>query len=208
MNILILSPAPEAIKKAVLIDSQDSCVVTSEKISLSFCLNNGIDYIISYRYRHIIGGDIIDRFGDQIINLHTSLLPSQRGAHPIFWAVVEGTPLGVTIHMVDKHLDTGDILFQEQVDLDLSIESFASTYLRLSIAIEDLFMRKWSELRTLKCAHTKQNGTSSYHRAKELTGWLSHLPASWDTNIEDFRCSACQDILRYRQATSAINGQG
>ncbi len=47
------------------------------------------------------------------INLHASLLPRYRGAAPINWAIMNGEKVtGVTTFLLDKQIDTGDILDQ------------------------------------------------------------------------------------------------
>jgi methionyl-tRNA formyltransferase len=52
------------------------------------------------------------------INVHASLLPKYRGAAPIAWAIYHGeTRTGVTIIRMSVHLDAGDMLAQEAVDI-------------------------------------------------------------------------------------------
>ena len=64
-------------------------------------------------------------------NLHASLLPAYRGAAPVNWAIINGeTRTGVTTFMLDEHIDTGAVLFQEEVDI-LPDEDFGSLYGRL-----------------------------------------------------------------------------
>lgn len=47
------------------------------------------------------------------INLHPSLLPQFRGPSPLFWTFQQGVQqTGVTLHLMDMQLDTGDILLQ------------------------------------------------------------------------------------------------
>lgn len=49
-------------------------------------------------------------------NLHASLLPDYRGAAPINWAIMNGDKeSGITTFLLDKDIDTGDILFKESV---------------------------------------------------------------------------------------------
>jgi methionyl-tRNA formyltransferase len=51
-------------------------------------------------------------------NLHASLLPRYRGAAPINWAVIQGEKeTGVTTFRLKHEIDTGNILFQEKVNL-------------------------------------------------------------------------------------------
>jgi len=50
------------------------------------------------------------------LNVHPSLLPANRGPVPLFWALRKGhTSTGVTIHLIDEGMDSGDILVQERV---------------------------------------------------------------------------------------------
>lgn len=50
------------------------------------------------------------------INLHGSLLPKYRGAAPINWAIMNGeTKTGVSSFFIEKEIDTGNILLQEEI---------------------------------------------------------------------------------------------
>ena len=52
-------------------------------------------------------------------NLHASLLPQYRGAAPINWAIINGErKSGVTTFLIDREIDTGKIIFSEDVDID------------------------------------------------------------------------------------------
>ncbi|MHC1702281.1 MAG: methionyl-tRNA formyltransferase [Tenuifilaceae bacterium] len=52
-------------------------------------------------------------------NLHASLLPQYRGAAPINWAIINGeTKSGVTTFLIDKEIDTGNIIFQKEVSIE------------------------------------------------------------------------------------------
>lgn len=56
----------------------------------------------------------IPKFG--CINGHASLLPRHRGASPIQWSIVSGDKkTGVTTMLMEKGLDTGDMLLKESV---------------------------------------------------------------------------------------------
>ncbi|MFW5832277.1 MAG: methionyl-tRNA formyltransferase [Prolixibacteraceae bacterium] len=51
-------------------------------------------------------------------NLHGSLLPQYRGAAPLNWAVINGeTKTGVTTFLLDHKIDTGKILFKDEVEI-------------------------------------------------------------------------------------------
>ncbi|MGE0078602.1 MAG: methionyl-tRNA formyltransferase [Bacteroidales bacterium] len=52
-------------------------------------------------------------------NLHASLLPQYRGAAPINWAVINGEKkTGLTTFLLDREIDTGNIIDQLEVDID------------------------------------------------------------------------------------------
>jgi methionyl-tRNA formyltransferase len=64
-------------------------------------------------------------------NLHASLLPQYRGAAPINWAIINGeTTTGVTTFLLDKQIDTGNILFQQECEIAPD-ENIGSLYDRL-----------------------------------------------------------------------------
>jgi methionyl-tRNA formyltransferase len=52
------------------------------------------------------------------INVHASLLPDYRGAAPINWAIINGEKVtGVTTFKLQHAIDTGNILFSDQVPI-------------------------------------------------------------------------------------------
>lgn len=55
--------------------------------------------------------------GVRVINTHPSYLPYNRGKYPYYWSIVDKTPFGVTIHLVEKGVDTGPILWQEEIEV-------------------------------------------------------------------------------------------
>ena len=51
-------------------------------------------------------------------NLHASLLPQYRGAAPLNWAIMNGeTETGVTTFLLSHEIDTGQIIFQEKLEI-------------------------------------------------------------------------------------------
>jgi len=58
------------------------------------------------------------------INAHASLLPKYRGAAPINWALINGEKTsGVTTMIIDEKVDTGALLMQEKVQIDLQMNA-------------------------------------------------------------------------------------
>jgi methionyl-tRNA formyltransferase len=123
MKILYLGYPENSIHS--FLQTKGTVFQTQEKISFEV---NQFDWIISYGYSHIIKQDVIDSAKNSIINLHISYLPYNRGADPNFWSWLENTPKGVTIHQIDKGIDTGDIFIQKEIKFEetANIEVFCS----------------------------------------------------------------------------------
>lgn len=76
------------------------------------------DLIVVAAFGQIISQRILDipKFGS--INVHASLLPKYRGAAPINWVIIQGEKeTGVTTMLMDKGLDTGNILLQRKLEI-------------------------------------------------------------------------------------------
>jgi methionyl-tRNA formyltransferase len=52
------------------------------------------------------------------VNLHDSLLPKFTGFSPVIWSLISGAShTGLTAHLMDAELDTGDVLVQQSVEI-------------------------------------------------------------------------------------------
>ena len=152
---------------------------SSDKLSVEYI--SQFDFIVSFGYRHIIKKDIIDICRGSLINLHISLLPYNRGSHPNFWAFHDRTPSGVTIHLINEGLDTGDILLQKELQFDITTETFSSTYFQLINEIEELFISNINPILDKTIQPIKQIGIGTYHKSSDLPNIRS-----WDTNIKRY----------------------
>lgn len=77
------------------------------------------DVFVVAAYGQILSQEILDMPKYGCINIHASLLPKYRGAAPIQWAIIDGESVtGVTTMMMEKGLDTGDMLEKVEVSID------------------------------------------------------------------------------------------
>lgn len=81
-----------------------------------------VDLIALAGYMRVVGPTILDSYPQRIINLHPAYLPEFQGLHAIERAFEDHlkngrTETGVTIHYIDKGLDTGPIIRQEHVPI-------------------------------------------------------------------------------------------
>ncbi|MCS6933807.1 MAG: formyl transferase [Chitinophagales bacterium] len=65
----------------------------------------------------IISGKVLRAVPVPFINMHAGITPRYRGVHGGYWALVNRDPerCGVTVHLVDTGVDTGNILYQELI---------------------------------------------------------------------------------------------
>ncbi|MBI3591972.1 MAG: methionyl-tRNA formyltransferase [Nitrospirae bacterium] len=76
------------------------------------------EFIIVVAYGKILPEEILRMPGYGCINVHGSLLPRYRGAAPIQWALINGErTTGVTTMLMDKGMDTGDMLLRAELDI-------------------------------------------------------------------------------------------
>ena len=141
------------------------------------------DYIISFGYKHIIDKQIIDLFQTNIINLHISYLPFNKGYHPNFWSFKDNTPKGVTIHLIDEGIDTGDILIQKEITFVKEEDTLSKTYNRLIEEIQDLFIENCDNILNGNLKPKKQKGKGTFHYKKDLQKYKNLLTKEWDTKI-------------------------
>lgn len=183
MNVLYLGPYRRQIAQAIYATG-DTVRHTEERIAGSDPLVAGADCLVSYGYRHILRTDVLSRFQGCCFNLHISLLPWNRGADPNLWSILEDTPTGVTIHLIDEGVDTGDILLQHEVSLRAD-DTLRTSYARLSETVAALFIENWPRLRNGQIVARPQPSGGTEHRMREREAVQSLLHAGWDTPIAD-----------------------
>jgi len=192
MKILMLGPRrPELV--LYLESFNDDVMSVEDKITVGDPRLEKADYLISYGYRYILKQDVLKLFPQKAINLHISLLPWNRGADPNLWSFLENTPKGVTIHLLEDGIDTGDILAQRTVEMN-SVDTLRSSYERLSKSIEELFRVSWPQIRQGEIVPRIQLDGGSFHRLTDKTPYEHLLICGWDTPVSLLVGKANQNI--------------
>lgn len=76
----------------------------------------------------IVSKKVINKFEFGIINSHFSLLPEWRGADPITYSILSGQKnTGVSLMIIDEGMDTGKLLAQEKVEINIDETSISLT---------------------------------------------------------------------------------
>ncbi|WP_196504583.1 formyl transferase [Aestuariivirga litoralis] len=87
----------------------DECRVLLQKYRPEVVVVNGT---------RIIGKKTLGSVKTTFINTHQGITPRYRGAHGAYWALAENrrTECGVTVHLVDAGIDTGNIITQVPIE--------------------------------------------------------------------------------------------
>jgi len=99
------------------------------------------DFLIVAAFGHILTQSILSVPRIGTINVHASLLPKYRGPAPINWAIINGeNETGVTTMLMDKGLDTGDILLTAKEPITPE-DTAATLHDRLAVIGADLLVK-------------------------------------------------------------------
>ena len=143
---------------------QPTSVNTQEFISL--LLVNRPDYIIVVAFGQILSEVFLKIPKQFCINLHSSLLPKYRGAAPINRAILNGdNRSGVTTMIMDKGMDTGDILLVDETPIELSDDA-QSLHDKLSEQGGKLVLETLSRLKKNDLFPTPQNSDLASYAPK------------------------------------------
>lgn len=120
------------------------------------------EFIIVVAYGKILPEEILNmpKFG--CINVHASLLPKYRGAAPIQWALINGERVtGVTTMLMDKGLDTGDILLKSELEIKAD-DNAETLFEKLSELGAKTLIETINGMREGKIKPIPQTGEASY----------------------------------------------
>lgn len=113
---------------------KETCDVNKTPVSEIARLDNDVidkiktlspEIIISSGWRKLIPRSVFEIPKNGAINMHEGLLPRYRGFAPTNWSVINGeTETGLTVHYIDDSADTGDIILQKRVSINLEDSAF------------------------------------------------------------------------------------
>jgi formyltetrahydrofolate-dependent phosphoribosylglycinamide formyltransferase len=124
---------------AVAIDNKGFTRAEHEKRVLQELEFYDVDFLVLAGYMRVLSPEFLNRFKGKhgycrVINIHPSLLPDFPGTAGYEDAFAAGVPeSGITVHLVDEHIDHGPILAQARFPRlpDDSVETFRARGLAL-----------------------------------------------------------------------------
>jgi len=78
----------------------------------------GAELVVLAGYMQLLSDDFLGRFPSRVINVHPALLPAFPGIRAVEQALAYGVKVfGVTVHFVDRGVDTGPVILQRAIEL-------------------------------------------------------------------------------------------
>ena len=188
MCILFLGPYKESQNRIAnyLVDSGEMVIRYEKKLDYDKVHMRNFDFLVSYGYRYVIKKKVLKSFENKALNLHMSYLPWNRGADPNFWSILEDTPKGVTIHIMDESIDTGDILYQKEIFFGGN-DTLRTSYTKLERTIETIFIEQWPKIKNDELQGIGQSERSSYHKSRDKEKYNHLFSNGWDTKISEIQ---------------------
>ena len=160
-------------------------VLFSDKLDADWCIQQKFDLAVSYTYRYILDNSILKALNYNVVNIHNSFLPWNRGADPNIWSILEDTPKGVTLHYMDENLDKGMIIAQTLVEISDN-ETLATSYDILDKEAQKLFKKAFAYYNYWPSLKKKAIGKGSYHSVADGRV-IKECIDSYDLNVVEFR---------------------
>lgn len=125
------------------------------------------DMILSVLFDTILKPETIALAPRGAINLHNSYLPYNRGNYANVWAIVNQTPAGATLHVIDGDIDTGPIIDRIEVPIDPK-DTGQTLYHKIEHAAEDLFRNAWPKIKAGDHTLIDQKNDHPTHKKRDV----------------------------------------
>ena len=181
-----------------------------------------IDFMVVVAFGQILPKSRLDMPKYGCINVHSSLLPTYRGAAPIQWTIINGeSKTGITTMFMDEGIDTGDILLQEETPI-YDDETGGSLHDRLAdmgakLLIKTLDGVKDGSIKRIKQDDSKSNYVGMLNKnmgkmdftksaielerlVRGLNPWPSAYTSLNDKMFKIWEAKAIEDDSKYEEA--------
>ncbi|RTI93781.1 formyl transferase [Campylobacter jejuni] len=156
-------------------------------------------FIISANNFYIFKKECIQN--NTIINYHNALLPFHRGCNAHIWSIWENDKTtGITWHMVEESIDTGEILIQKEIKLNDNFTALSLLDAQHKLAIAS-FKEAIGNLKN-KISKTQISAGGGYHKKLALPN-EGYLDLTWNKEkisrfLRAMDCGALSEIPKAR----------
>ncbi|CAM3209509.1 dTDP-4-amino-4,6-dideoxyglucose formyltransferase [Mycobacterium intermedium] len=102
------------------------------------------DLLLSLHCKQKFPAELIEQI--RCVNVHPGLNPYNRGWYPQVFSLINGLPVGVTIHEIDEELDHGPIIAQQECAIE-SWDTSGTVYARLMEVERQLVLEHFPAIR-------------------------------------------------------------
>jgi methionyl-tRNA formyltransferase len=156
------------------------------------------DYLFSLYFDYILEQRWLDLAKNEAINLHPGYLPYNKGFYSYVWSVLDGTPAGVSLHRMNSEVDTGELISQARIRVELT-DTGETLYKKHEDASISLFRHTWPSIVAGKYRLCAQRHTGTRHKIKETRALLQ---------IDPHEKVKAIDLINRLRATSFADGGG
>jgi len=125
------------------------------------------DLILVVFWRYILPEQVFNFPPLGCINFHLSYLPYNRGKKPNVWPIIENTPAGVSLHFIDKGIDSGEVIARRKVDVE-QFDTAKSLYEKLILAFPSLFEETWPFIKKGTTQGIKKEVEGTFHLDRDF----------------------------------------
>ena len=156
-------------------------------------------FIISANNSYIFKKECVQN--NTIINYHNALLPFHRGCNARIWSIWENDKkTGITWHMVEESIDTGEILIQKEIKLNDNFTALNLLDAQHKLAIAS-FKEAIENLKN-KISKTQISAGGGYHKKLALPN-EGYLDLTWNKEkisrfLRAMDCGALSEIPKAR----------
>ena len=129
------------------------------KENANFFISNDYDFGISCHSKQLFPAILC-------INIHPGFNPHNRGWFPQVFSIINGLPVGATIHVMDEEIDHGDIIIQEEVHIN-SFETSLDVYNKVQVKEIELFNKILDDVLVNKFNRIKPKSEGNYNSIQD-----------------------------------------
>lgn len=127
-----------------------------------------LELVVGIHFPYLVPEEVLRTPRVGVLNLHPAYLPFNRGWHTPSWAILEGTPVGATLHFMDVGIDSGDVVHQRELEVSPA-DTADSLYARLKRLELEVFREAWPEIAAGTFRRTPQDpAAGTAHKRGEL----------------------------------------
>lgn len=134
--------------------------------SIQWIKDRSPDIIFCFGWSRLLKRELLALSPCGVIGYHPAELPSNKGRHPLIWALVLGLKrTGSSFFFMDEGADSGDIVSQAIIDIDYK-DNARRLYEKVAVTAAEQLEKIYSDLLARSLKRVKQDGAKSNHWRK------------------------------------------